>query len=261
MIPAAVPEAMKETRTYGEARYFDQSENKLIMAFHGILVRTPRTLILVDACLGNDKHRPLVPEWHMRSGPFIEDLSSAGVSVNDIDTVLCTHLHADHVGWNTRLLDGRWVPTFPNATYLFGKDEMAFWEKDPDANHRSWEDSIQPVLDAGQAKIVDENFEIEPGVSLVPAHGHSPGHVMLKLDDGQTVAYVIGDVIHHPVQVEHPEWSSQFCWDAEKASAMRTSIMETVADSGQWLIPAHFPTPTAVRITSEQNGFWLEEDA
>ena len=261
LIPSAVPKAMKETRTYSDARYFDQNENKLIMAFHGILVRTPRSLILVDACLGNDKHRPFVPEWHMRSGPFIEDLNSVGVSVDDIDFVLCTHLHADHVGWNTRLLDGRWVPTFPKATYLFGKDEMAFWEKDPDANHRSWEDSVQPMIDAGQAKIVDENHEIEPGVSLVPAHGHSPGHVMLKLDDGNTVAYVIGDVIHHPVQVEHPEWSSQFCWDADKASAQRTSIMETVADSGQWLIPAHFPTPTAVRIRSETHGFWLEENA
>ncbi len=116
LIPSAVPEAMKETRTYGDARYFDQDENKLIMAFHGILVRTPRSLILVDACLGNNKHRPLVPEWHMRSGPFIEDLSSVGVGVDDIDYVLCTHLHADHVGWNTKLLDGRWVPTFPKAT-------------------------------------------------------------------------------------------------------------------------------------------------
>lgn len=259
LIPSAVPEAMRETRTYKDARYFDQAKNKLIMSFHGILVRTPRSQILVDACLGNDKHRPRVPEWHMRSGPFIEDLADVGVSVEAIDYVLCTHLHADHVGWNTRLLGGRWVPTFPNATYLFGKDEMAFWEQDPEANHRSWEDSVQPVLEAGQAKIVDDNYEIEPGVSLVPAHGHSPGHVMLKLDDGNIVAYVIGDVIHHPVQVEHPDWSSQFCWNADKAFAMRSSILETVADRDQWLIPAHFPTPTAVRIKSKQNGFWLEE--
>ena len=259
LIPAAVPEAMKETRTYRDPKYFDQTNNKLIMAFHGILVRTPRSRILVDACLGNNKHRPHVPEWHMRSGPFIEDLAEAGVSVDAIDYVLCTHLHADHVGWNTRMLDGRWVPTFPNATYLFGKDEMAFWKQDPEANHRSWQDSVQPVLDGGQGKIVEENYEIEPGVSLVPAHGHSPGHVMLKLDDGNLVAYIIGDVIHHPVQVEHPNWSSQFCWDADKASAMRSAILETVADRDQWLIPAHFPTPTAVRIKSSQNGFWLDE--
>jgi len=259
LIPSAVSEALQSTRTYADPRYFNQAENKLIMAFHGILVRTPRALILVDACLGNDKHRPFVPEWHMRSGPFIEDMASVGVSVEQIDYVLCTHLHADHVGWNTQLIDGRWVPTFPNATYLFGREECEFWEDDQEANHRSWEDSVQPVFEAKQGKIVDSNHEIEPGVSLVPAFGHSPGHIMLKLDDGKTTAYVIGDVIHHPVQVEHPEWSSQFCWDADKASAMRTNILEQVVDTDQWLIPAHFPTPTAVRVTSDKDGFWLAE--
>jgi glyoxylase-like metal-dependent hydrolase (beta-lactamase superfamily II) len=259
LIPSAVSEALQSTRTYADPRYFNQAENKLIMAFHGILVRTPRALILVDACLGNDKHRPFVPEWHMRSGPFIEDMASVGVSVEQIDYVLCTHLHADHVGWNTQLVDGRWVPTFPNATYLFGREECEFWQDDEEANHRSWEDSVQPVFEAKQGKIVDSNHEIEPGVSLVPAFGHSPGHIMLKLDDGKTKAYVIGDVIHHPVQVEHPAWSSQFCWDADKASAMRTNILEQVADTDQWLIPAHFPTPTAVRVTSDKDGFWLAE--
>ena len=259
LIPSAVSEALQSTRTYADPRYFNQAENKLIMAFHGILVRTPRALILVDACLGNDKHRPFVPEWHMRSGPFIEDMASVGVSVEQIDYVLCTHLHADHVGWNTQLIDGRWVPTFPNATYLFGREECEFWQDDEEANHRSWEDSVQPVFEAKQGKIVDSNHEIEPGVSLVPAFGHSPGHIMLKLDDGKTKAYVIGDVIHHPVQVEHPAWSSQFCWDADKASAMRTNILEQVADTDQWLIPAHFPTPTAVRVTSDKDGFWLAE--
>ena len=259
LIPSAVPDAMRETRTYTDPRYFDPSENKLIMSFHGILVLTPHSIILVDTCLGNDKHRPHVPEWHMRSGPFKKDIASLGVSLEDVDYVLCTHLHADHVGWNTRLMDGRWIPTFPNATYLFGKKEIEFWETDPDANHHSWKDSVQPILDAKQAQIVDSNHEIESGVSLMPAFGHSPGHVMLKLDDGKTTAYVTGDVIHHPIQVEHPDWSSQFCWNAEMASAQRTSILETLADTEQWLIPAHFPTPTAVRITSEKNGFWLRE--
>lgn len=259
LIPSAVPDAMKATRTYADARYFDQAEHKLIMSFHGIVVRTPRSTILVDACLGNDKHRPRVPEWHMRDGPFLNDLQSVGVSVEEIDYVLCTHLHADHVGWNTRLLDGRWVPTFPNATYLFGKEEAEFWQPDEEANHRSWEDSVQPVLDAKQGKFVESDYEIEPGVTLQPAFGHSPGHVMVRLDDGKTVAYVIGDVIHHPVQVEHPDWSSTFCWNADKASAMRSSVLETIADTDQWLIPAHFPAPTAVRVTSDQDGFWLDE--
>lgn len=263
LIPSATPDAIKTTRTYSDPRFFDQAEHKLIMAFHGIVVRTEKSVILVDACLGNDKHRPMVPEWHMRSGPFLNDLSRVGFTTDDITHVLCTHLHADHVGWNTRLIDGQWVPTFPNATYLFGREEMAFWEQDPDANHKSWQDSVQPVLDAGLAKIVESNYEIEPGVTLEPAFGHSPGHVMVKLEtkaQGKTqTAYVIGDVIHHPVQVEHPEWSSQFCWNADLASAMRQTVLETVADKGSWLIPAHFPTPTAVQVESGQDGFWLKE--
>lgn len=263
LIPSATPDAIKATRTYNDARFFDQAEHKLIMAFHGIIVRTPTSVILIDACLGNDKHRPFVPEWHMRSGPFINDIKGIGLSVDEITHVLCTHLHADHVGWNTRLLDGRWVPTFPNAKYLFGREEIAFWEPDADANHKSWQDSVQPVLDAGLAEIVDSHHEIEPGVSLLPAFGHSPGHVMVKLDttsQGKTqTAYVIGDVIHHPLQVEHPEWSSQFCWDAKMAGAMRQTVLETVADNGSWLIPAHFPTPTGVRVKSGKDGFWLED--
>ncbi|MDE0801470.1 MAG: MBL fold metallo-hydrolase [Rhodospirillaceae bacterium] len=262
LIPSATLDAIKNTRTYSDTRFFDKPKHKLIMAFHGIVVRTPTSVILIDACLGNDKHRPMVPEWHMRSGPFLDDLKGIGLSVNEITHVLCTHLHADHVGWNTRLLDGRWVPTFPNAKYLFGRKEMAFWEQDADANHKSWQDSVQPVMDAGLSEIVDANHEIEPGVSLLPAFGHSPGHVIVKLDStsqGKTqTAYVIGDVIHHPLQVEHPEWSSQFCWDAKMAGDMRQTVLETVADSGSWLIPAHFPTPTAVQVESDKGGFWLK---
>jgi glyoxylase-like metal-dependent hydrolase (beta-lactamase superfamily II) len=260
LIPEANSPLFHETRSYRDQRFFDIKSNKLIMSFHGIIVQTPRSTILVDTCVGNDKHRPNVPEWHMRSGSFLEKIQNVGISIDQIDYVLCTHLHADHVGWNTRLLNGRWIPTFPKAKYLFGRDEINFWEKEPVANHQSWDDSIQPIIDAGQAEIVASDYEIEPGVNLVPAPGHSPGHVMLKLFDGRSTAYLIGDVIHHPVQVEHPNWSSLFCWNKTKAGEMRTSILETVADTDQWIIPAHFPSPSSIRIKSCTKGFWLNED-
>jgi len=256
----AVPEAVEPHRYWLEPKALDPASGRMILPVQSYLVRTRHHTILIDTCVGCRKSNDEFPDWYdRRDETWLRNLEAAGVGPGDIDYVFCTHLHLDHCGWNTQLIDGRWVPTFPNATYLFGREECEFWQDDEEANHRSWEDSVQPVFEAKQGKIVDSNHEIEPGVSLVPAFGHSPGHIMLKLDDGKTKAYVIGDVIHHPVQVEHPAWSSQFCWDADKASAMRTNILEQVADTDQWLIPAHFPTPTAVRVTSDKDGFWLAE--
>jgi len=259
LIPSATEKAFKNTQSFQDTRFYDPYSKKLIMSFHGILIKTSKSIILVDTCIGNNKHRPAIPEWHMRKGTFLEEINHTGIKLEDIDYVLCTHLHADHVGWNTKLLDGRWIPTFPNATYLFGKEEIDFWEKDKTANHNSWNDSIEPILVSGQAQIVESNHHIEPGVDLVPAFGHSPGHVMLKLNDGNSIAYVIGDVIHHPVQIEHPDWSSMFCWDEAKAASMRSSILSEVANKNHLLIPAHFPSPTAVKIKSFESGFWIDE--
>ena len=260
LFPDANHDAFAGTATSRDPRFYDSVEKRLIMAFHGIVLRTDRSTILIDACVGNNKHRPRNPPWHMRNGPFLIDMADAGLHPEQIDYVLCTHLHADHVGWNTLLRDGRWVPTFPNARYLFGRREVAAWQKiiatkDPDANHGSWPDSVQPILDAGLATIVDEDFEIEPGVRLVPAIGHSPGNVMVRLEQAGTVAFIAGDTVHHPVQVERPEWSSRFCWDAAQSRVVRRQLFETIADTGQWLIPAHFPTPTAARITFKNGGF------
>lgn len=262
IFPDATPERFAATRAAGDRRFYDRETGKLVMSYHGILVTTPRSRILIDTCMGNDKHRPRNPLWHMRTGPFVQDLAASGVALADIDYVFCTHLHGDHVGWNTRLIDGRWVPTFPRAKYLFARKEIEHWratvEVDPEVNHRSWEDSVAPIFAAGQAVLVEEDHEIEPGVRLVPAPGHTPGNVMVRLEHGDRVAYVIGDTMHHPVQVERPEWSSKFCWNAALSTQARQTLLETVADTGVHVIPAHFPTPTAARIVSGAQGFSAE---
>ncbi|MDX2143538.1 MAG: MBL fold metallo-hydrolase [Rhodospirillaceae bacterium] len=258
LLPDAQPDVFLATKTSQDQRFYLRATNQIVMANHSILVITPRSKILVDTCIGNDKHRPRNPHWHMRTGPFLDDLKSV-VALAEIDYVLCTHLHGDHVGWNTRLQDGRWVPTFPRAKYLFGRTEVAFWQaataRDPDTNHGSWADSMQPVFDAGQAVVVNDDHEIEPGVRLVPAPGHTPGNVMIRLEHAGAISYVIGDTMHHPVQIERPEWSSKFCWNAELSTQARRSLLETVADTGAHVIPAHFPTPTAARIVSGADGF------
>jgi glyoxylase-like metal-dependent hydrolase (beta-lactamase superfamily II) len=263
IIPEATPEAFAETKTSRDPRYYDVAGNKLIMSFHSLIVRTQRNVILVDTCVGNDKHRPMLPEWHMRNSPYLEDLAAAGCPAESITHVLCTHLHADHVGWNTRLINGRWVPTFPNAKYIMHRTEVEHWQevqKDPAKapNHRSWVDSVQPVLDAKQAVIVEGDYEIEPGVRLMPAPGHSPGNIVLVLDDGKDKAYLVGDTIHHPVQIERPHWSSRFCWDAKMSADTRTKFVNSVVDTGAWVIPAHFPAPSAVQVVADKDGFWLK---
>ena len=259
IIPLATEKVFNKTRSFNDPRFFDKKLNKLIFSFHGLLIRTKRSIILVDTCVGNHKHRPNVPEWHMRNGSFLNNIENTGIKASDINFVLCTHLHADHVGWNTKLLNGKWVPTFPNATYLFGKEEINFWEQDKKANHSSWEDSIQPILDTGQARIINSNHNIEPGVDLLPAFGHSPGHIIVKLNDGKMEAFLTGDVIHHPVQIEHPEWSSKFCWDELKATEMRKKIIKETYDKDKWLIPAHFPSPSAVQLESINSNIWIKQ--
>lgn len=258
LLPDALPELFRATHAAQDGRFYEAATNRIIMANHAVLIVTPQSKILVDTCIGNNKHRPRNLHWHMRNGPFLEDLQTV-VALTEIDYVLCTHLHGDHVGWNTRLRDGRWVPTFPRAKYLFGRTEVEFWRTaaaaDPETNHGSWADSMQPIFDAGQAVVVDDTYEIEPGVRLVPAPGHTPGNVMIRLEHAGATSFVIGDTMHHPVQIERPEWSSKFCWDKSLSVKARNSLLETVADTGAWIIPAHFPTPTALRIKSHAHGF------
>jgi len=265
LFPAATPELIDATSAAHDPNLFDRANNLLVMSFHSIVVRTANCTILVDSCVGNDKSRPRNPHWHQRQGTYLSDLASAGLKPEDIDIVMCTHLHADHVGWNTRLHNGGWVPTFPNARYLFAKTEVDYWRQvlassTPDqVNHGSWADSVEPIFQAGQAVLVNADQEVGEGIQLLPAPGHTPGNVIVRLEERGERAYLTGDVIHHPIQVEHPEWSTCFCWDPQLSAETRLKTLTTVAQQDAWLLPAHFPTPTATRIRHTDAGFRMAE--
>ena len=261
LFPTASSRTLRASRAAQDPKLFDRERNLLVMSFHSIVVRTPTCNLLVDACVGNDKPRPNNPHWHQRQGPYLDDLAAAGLKPEDIDIVMCTHLHADHVGWNTRLRNGVWTPTFPNARYLFAKTEIKHWEQvlaatpADQVNHGSWADSVAPILDSGQAVLVSTDEEVAEGIALQPAPGHTPGNVIVKLEQRGKRAYLTGDVIHHPIQVEHPEWSSCFCWDADMSAQTRLQTLDSAARENAWLLPAHFPTPTACKIRREAAGF------
>ncbi len=254
LLPDATDESMDCHRSWLEPDLLDPGTGDLILAFHSLIVRTPRHTILVDTCGGNDKHRPQKPRYHLKNHPYLANLEAAGFRPDDIDVVLCTHMHVDHVGWNTRLLDGRWVPTFPCARYLFARDEFAFWE----AHYRTeaftddpyYEDSISPVIDADQCETVAGDHAIDDWVRLVPTPGHTPGHVCVEVTSGDDRAVLSGDLMHHPVQCAEPDWSSCFCVDAGHARRTRRAFLAQHAESGALILPAHFPTPTAGRVTA-----------
>ena len=192
--------------------------------------------------------------------PYLADLAAAGVQPEEVDFVLCTHLHVDHVGWNTKLLNGRWVPTFPNAKYIFARKEYEFWEKrhvdgteGPVPN--VYDDSVLPVMEAGQAVLVDMDHQIDDGLWFEPAPGHTAGNVVLNLQSQGENAVLSGDVMHHPIQLVCPEWSSRACEDRVQSAATRRALIERYADTDTLIAPAHFASPTMVYIISKGDAF------
>jgi glyoxylase-like metal-dependent hydrolase (beta-lactamase superfamily II) len=244
--------------------HIDPGSLEIFLSFHSFVIRTDAHTILVDLCLGNDKIRADRPQWHMRSGPFLGNLAAAGVTPEDVDFVMCTHLHADHVGWNTKRADGEWVPTFPKAEYLFAEKEYAYWRAEYDKNppepllYGAFEDSVLPVVAAGQATMVAGDHRVEAGIYLEPAYGHTPGNVVVHVEDGGDHAIVCGDAIHHPVQLAHPEWSTNFCFDADQSRVTRTALLEDCAGTGTLLLPAHFQAPEFGRIVRDGREFGIE---
>lgn len=243
MYPDATREAVERHRGWLEPGSLDPESGALIMAFQSYLLRTDRLTILIDTCVGNDKNRPLRPNWHRRNWPWMDNLRACGVTPEEIDIVLCTHLHTDHVGWNTRLEDGRWRPTFPNARYLFHEKEYAYWQRE--YRNQEWlrdafEDSVLPVVEAGRAVMVAGDHEIDHGLFLEPAPGHTPGAVCLHLKDGGEHAVFCGDLMHHPLQVPEAQWSSIFCTDPELSRQTRMAFVDRFAETDSMVLPAHF---------------------
>jgi len=241
--------------------HFADERGRLKMSIHALVVETPDRRIIVDTCLGNDKQNRRIPTWNNLQGPFLADLAAAGFPRESIDTVLCTHLHVDHVGWNTRLENGRWVPTFKNAKYVWSQADFDFYKQldaDPQkgpANGGSFRDSVLPVVEMGNVQMVKGGAEIEDGLKVTPAPGHTPGTIRIELESKGETALFCGDILHHAVQVYHPEWNSFACLDQDNARKSRRAAIEHCAGTGAMLLPCHFGAPFHCHIESKGAGF------
>lgn len=257
MYPDATQEIVDRHLPWMAPESYEAENDQMILAFQSYLVRTPSHTILIDGCVGEDKERPLRPNWHRQKWPWMNNLRATGVAPEDIDFVMCTHLHVDHVGWNTQLRDGRWVPTFPNARYIFGKTEYDHWTahyQSEDWLKDTFEDSVIPVIEAGQADLVDNGFEIETGLWLEEEPGHTPGSVCVHLTSESERAIFTGDMMHHAIQVPEPQLSSIFCWDPDQSRKTRASFLDRHAETNTLIIPAHFPGRTTGRIVRDGAG-------
>jgi glyoxylase-like metal-dependent hydrolase (beta-lactamase superfamily II) len=262
--PETTPEDWEPHRSWLEPDALDPASGALRFTVQSYLVRTPHHTILIDACVGNHKERPNRPLWHQRSDPtFLQTLAALEVAPAAIDYVLCTHLHADHVGWNTRLEGGRWVPTFPNARYVFTKKELEAWQGGhPNFSRAPLEDSVLPVIAAGQAELVTHDFALDDQVSLEPTPGHTPDHVAIRLASQGQLAVMSGDLMHCPIQCLHPEWTAWPDWDPAEAKRTRRSFLERYCETDTLVCTAHFPLPSAGRIVAQADAFrFVPEDA
>jgi len=229
-------------------------------SLHTYVIRTPKFNILVDTCLGNDKARTVIPDWVGLSTDYIAKLARIGLKPEDVNYVMCTHLHFDHVGWNTKLVGGRWVPTFPNARYIFNKIEYEYWQQNQDSHglDGAFGDSILPVVEAGRADLVKGDFAIDDSIWLEPSPGHTPGHVCINLKNGNDSALFTGDSFHHPIQVAYPEWSTAFCSDAAGSANARRKIIDKLTDTNTTMLAAHFMDPTAAKVVRNKDRWKLK---
>ena len=241
--------------------FYDAGSHRLLMSIHSFVVRAGGLTILVDTCVGNDKRRSNAG-WNMKTGPFLPDLQAAGVEPAEVDFVLCTHLHSDHVGWNTRWEDGAWLPTFPNARYLVSEAELAstLGTTDPD-QVQLMEDSVTPIMAAGLLDAVPPNQQLAEGVCLVSTPGHTAGHVSLHLQGSRGNAVVTGDMMHHPLQIARPEISSRFCADPVLATATRKNFLECYSNGATWILGTHFASPTRGTLQRDGSHFRLRAQA
>ncbi len=255
--PTLSRDVLEENRSWLEPKAVDPASGKLVLCFQSYVVRTPWHTILIDSCIGNDKDRSTRPPWHQKTDDsFMRGLTATGLKPGDIDFVMCTHLHVDHVGWNTRLENGRWVPTFPNARYLFSQREYAYWvDQHASTPIPCIADSVLPVVEAKRADFVTSEHALDDHVRLMPTPGHTPDHFSVRLGRGSTDAIVTGDLIHSPLQARYPELSMRADYDPKQAALTRRSFLEGVCERGTLCCTAHFPSPSSTRFTRWGDGF------
>jgi glyoxylase-like metal-dependent hydrolase (beta-lactamase superfamily II) len=258
LYPDATPDLVERNKGWLDERFLDSATDQLVFGMQSYVVQTGRHNILVDTCNGNLKRRRNAWQHNLRTA-YLQNLAAAGLRPTDIDVVLCTHLHSDHVGWNTTLSNGQWLPTFPRAAYLFGAEEFDILNR---RHHQAgsaepviggaFADSVLPIIDARLAQFVEMDHVIEQdgddGVWLEAMPGHTAGQVAVHVKHGAFHVVLASDVLHHPIQLAEPDLRVAFDDDPQEALATRRRLLQTYADTSTIVVPAHFPTPTAGRI-------------
>lgn len=257
--PSVTSELLDANRSWLAPRFLEPGDDALVFCIQGFVIKTPHHTILVDSCVGNDKSRPSRQFWHMmNSDRFMQSLASIGLTVDDIDYVMCTHLHTDHVGWNTRLDNGRWVPTFPNAKYIMADRELDYWVRREGDNPSSapWiTDSVLPIVAAKREQIVKSDFVFNDQVRLLPTPGHTIDHFSVLVGEEGRDALIGGDLIHSPLQGRFPEISMMADFDGKQAGQTRRAIFDRLCELPTILCATHFPAPSAVRVQRWGEGY------
>ncbi len=247
--PGLTPEIVAQHLPWIAPQFWDAARNTISITMQTWLLKTAHHTILIDTCNGNHKSRPYFPAADQLNTPYLERLEATGCAPEKVDFVLCTHMHVDHVGWNTRLENGRWVPTFPNAKYLFSRKEYEqylpenFVDGKPPIFADVFEDSVLPLVAAGQAQMVDGCYQVNEAVTIDPAPGHTPGHYMVRAGSAGDTALFVGDGIHNPIQIAEPQLSTAVCTDGKQAAQTRIRILEECVEHGHLLVPTHFDPP------------------
>ncbi len=261
--PTLKPEVLEENRGWmTEGGYLDRQNGQLVLCIQSYLVQTPHHTILIDSCVGNHKPRPTRPFWNMmNTDRFEKSLAGTGVSVDQIDFVMCTHLHVDHVGWNTRLENGRWVPTFPKAKYVFADRELAYWteteKKDPSA--APWiTDSVLPIIAAKRDEVVNSSHQLSDIVRLLPTPGHTIDHYSVQVGRPGEDAVITGDMVHSPLQARYPELGMRVDYSSPQAGESRRTLFGRFCDTSTLICTAHFPSPSSGHLKRWGDGFKFE---
>jgi glyoxylase-like metal-dependent hydrolase (beta-lactamase superfamily II) len=259
LLPDATPQYVQQ---FGWLQpHFATPEGRMIISFQCFVLRSKGRTAMIDTCIGNDRKREFDVFCNMQN-TFLEDLDTAGFPAKEVTDVLCTHLHFDHVGWNTRLVEGKWVPTFPQARYLFGRREWQHWThlRDTGGYHHMdhLQDSIDPILAAGLEQFIDADFRLTDEVSLIATPGHTPGHVSVLIESRGERAVITGDLMHSPIQIAIPATEARFDMDKSQAARTRCEFVERFSNSGTLIIGSHFAEPTAGHIVPDGTAWKLQ---
>jgi len=264
MFAAYTPEHEAMHKDWLSPTYLDPQSKRLNMSIHSWVLRTDHHTILIDTCFGNHRNRPGFRDGHQLDKPWLQNLAAMGVKREEVDFVLCTHLHIDHVGWNTIEENGRFVPTFPNARYLFSRADFEHYDAENKANpdrpaqHGAFNDGVLPIVEAGMADMVDSEHAIDDNLLIRSAPGHTPGSITLQASSKGEQGLFTGDILHHPLQVWHPEWNSRFCVDPPAAAISRRRVLEHCAEHRALMLPAHFARPHCGYVHRERDAFRFE---